>query len=518
MNARTHHGEHAFSAVEAELAKLPGLPQSLVYFDDYAGERRSIESPAAQHVWRLQADGKDTPLDFSAFPGPARDLLKHWAAWALTRKTPATLRIYQAANMRVLEKHGPDLFTLALHAHPHELRDSWHSTVLPAHTHPLELVGLKSLFHFVAAMGLGQFRPEHADFIGTLRLPKRDKYAKIRTGEVFLSITEEGRIVEYLDSVIAQVSAGSGDVPPDDIRDACVLALSYEHAFRPSQIAKLRRSDVRTYRSEDEQVLSVHATFWAAKQRWNSTPRPLARAIKRDWVPLFTNFIRVRDARPGSFTSSDGRLVPDSFFGLSPDDVTKLIRSKTAELLGPARCANVLRHTGAQRMADAGASQEELAEFLGQSSLESGLVYYESSPAQAALLNNALAVSPVYQTIAEVARTRTIDKAALLGLPTNNQVQGCPHGIEIAGIGACELGQSLCAKNPVIACYTCRKFMPVTDCSIHREVLNSLRPIVRLFYGASREESQGAAYMQLSRALEAVQAVVVSLEAEAGSR
>ena len=154
-------------------------------------------------------------------------------------------------------------------------------------------------------------------------------------------------------------------------------------------------------------------------------------------------------------------------------------------------------------MADAGASKEELAEMLGHSSLLTGLIYYDQSPTQAARLNTALALSPVYSAIVEVARTKTIDKAALLKLPGDQQVAGCPHAIPIAGIGACTAGQSLCAKNPVLSCYGCRKFLPVSDAAIHQQVLDGLRPIVRRFFESSRGESGAAApaYGQLARTL-----------------
>jgi hypothetical protein len=214
-----------------------------------------------------------------------------------------------------------------------------------------------------------------------------------------------------------------------------------------------------------------------------------------------------RDAHPEEFRGHGHLIAQDSFFGLSPDAVSQLIGGETEAILGRSRSANELRHTAAQRMADAGATKEELAEFLGHTSLETGLIYFDQSPTQAARLNKALALSPIYTAIVEVARTGTIDKAALLGLPADRQVMGCPHGIPIAGIGACELGQSLCAKNPVLSCYGCRKFMPVADAATHRRVLESLRPVVRFFFDASREEAQMPAYGQLTRTLAAVEEV-----------
>ncbi len=227
---------------------------------------------------------------------------------------------------------------------------------------------------------------------------------------------------------------------------------------------------------------------------------------------MLAAFIEHRDAHHVEFRGNGHSIANDSFFGLSPGSISQLIREKTEAILGRSRSANEIRHTAAQRMADAGAKKEELAEFLGHSSLETGLIYFDQSPTQAARLNKALALSPIYSAIVEVARTGTIDKAALLGLPADRQVMGCPHGIPIAGIGACELGQSLCAKNPVLSCYGCRKFLPVADAGTHRHVLESLRPVVRFFFDASREEAQLPAYGQLTRTLAAVEEVIKSIE------
>jgi hypothetical protein len=162
-------------------------------------------------------------------------------------------------------------------------------------------------------------------------------------------------------------------------------------------------------------------------------------------------------------------------------------------------------------MADAGATKDELAEFLGHTALDTCLVYFEQAPTQVARLNQALARSPIYTAIVEVARTKTIDKDELLRLTGDQQVAGCPHGIPISGIGACTLGVSVCAKNPVLSCYVCRKFIPVADRLVHQHVLDELRPVVEHFCSASKEEGTQPAYSQLARTLAAVESVMGAL-------
>ncbi len=504
-----HRGRAAARSLP-ELEQLPDLPAEFIYFDEFRGEQRKL-APASTDTWSL-VDGDTYTLDFTMFDADLRELLKHWALWALSNATPRTVGLFHWGNRKVFHTLGAEVFLGWLRLHPMRIRAEWHSKILPGFSQAA-VVGLKSLLHFYCERSLGHLRPNHADFIGSFRLPTRDKYAAVRSGTVFLSMHEESQLVDYFDDLNAKIRAGTEGVQADDLRAGSVLLTSYQHAFRPLQIAKLRRQDVHVYPAEADGPV-IHAAFETVKQRWSTPPRALARSFKREWSFMLAAFIQYRDAHPVEFRGNGCSIANDSFFGLSRKSISHLIREKTEGILGRTRSANELRHTAAQRMADAGATKEELAEFLGHSSLETGLIYFDQSPTQAARLNKALALSPIYSAIVEVARTGSIDKAALLGLPADRQVMGCPHGIPIAGIGACELGQSLCAKNPVLSCYGCRKFLPVADAAVHRCVLESLRPVVRFFFDASREEAQMPAYGQLTRTLAAVEEVIKSVEAD----
>ena len=201
------------------------------------------------------------------------------------------------------------------------------------------------------------------------------------------------------------------------------------------------------------------------------------------------------------------------FFGLTPQSVGKKIADLVEEITGERWSATDLRHTAVQRLTDSGASQIVVAEFMTHAVIRTSLVYFDTSPTQALRVNQALAISPIYANVAEIARTRTIDKAALLRLPSDKQIGGIPHGIPIAGIGGCASGQSICTKNPVLSCYVCRKFMPVKDADIHDHVVESLRPIVLDFADASRGNDESPAYTQLRRTLTAAQRVAADIKA-----
>jgi hypothetical protein len=156
--------------------------------------------------------------------------------------------------------------------------------------------------------------------------------------------------------------------------------------------------------------------------------------------------------------------------------------------------ATDLRHTAAQRLVDAGASQDELAEFMGHTDITTGLVYFQTSPNQAERVNRALGISQVYQKVAQIAHDRFISKEEMAGLKGEHQIAGVPHGIPIAGIGGCASGQPACPFNPITSCYGCRKFMPLHELPIHQQVLQDLRGIVVFFNEASRGDANSPAY------------------------
>ena len=81
----------------------------------------------------------------------------------------------------------------------------------------------------------------------------------------------------------------------------------------------------------------------------------------------------------------------------------------------------------------------------------------------------------------------------------------------MAGIGGCDLGQSLCELSPAFSCYTCRKFIPFSDADLHREVLDSFQQVARFFYDESRGERQSLAFMNLRITLTAIQKVIEGL-------
>lgn len=341
----------------------------------------------------------------------------------------------------------------------------------------------------------------------TLPLRSVDKFAGIRTGEVFLSVDEEAVLVSYFDESSQRIIHHPEHVSDTDLISTSILICSFQFGLRPKQIGMLQIRDVRIWNDVGGYHPSAHLTFKMIKQRSSSKALPLTRKVKNDWTPLFVELYE-RNKRLGF----DGA---NKFFQVdSAQAVAQIIVNATSALLPVSRNATELRHTAAQRLVDAGASQEELAEFMGHSDIDSGLVYFQTSPNQAVRVNHALGISEIYQQVAKIAHDRFISYEELSALKGEQQIGAVPHGIPIAGIGGCAIGQPSCPSNPVTACYGCKKFMPIHDAKMHKMVLADFRGIVKFFSESSKGDFNSAAYLQLKRTISSVQSIIAEIEGD----
>lgn len=492
----SYQAVHQPPQVIALLASLPPLPSSVRYYDDFFDTYRSIRHPGALDHWPITTDGETHVIDFSIF-GDLKDLAKHLVFWQLLNLDPTTVALRYHAYRRLPQPWREKILGTMLILKPYEFRELWAKEVVPfaqANTEPL-----KSFLRAICDLNMGTWSPDYQDYVSKLPALTRDKYRTVRTGDCFVPLDQQSLLIDYFDELALHDLATVDD---EELRDACIVAVVFQHAFRPGQIARIKTADVRLYSTG-----AVHFSTLLIKKRSQDRGRRVSRRIKREWCSLFIEYSRRR-----SRTVFQSDVPEDSYFGLTPDGVSRSIIGGTSRVMGEKWTATDLRHTAAQRLVDAGASHIVVSEFLGHSSLGTAGVYIDTSPTQAQRVNQALAISPIYSEVARVARTKTIDKAALFRLPPDKQIGGVPHGIPIAGIGGCSAGQSLCVKNPVLNCYTCRKFMPVSDAAIHRHVAEELRPVVLEFARASRGNIETPAYTQLRRMLTAVEAVVADIE------
>lgn len=484
--------------------QLPALPPLLRYYDDFDDTTRVIHDPSDAAVFALHVNGGVRHLDFSTYEQSYAMLLRHLFAHLLTEDLHvSTVAKYLSA---VKDLSYAEVMALLM-VGPEGCVRRW--MTLRAAEKPIKAYGFaKALLRLLCHYRLGGWSPEYREFLSAaLPYPAQDKYAGVRTGEVFLSVEEEAVIVRHLDETVQAVQAGA-QMGHADLCDAVMLLCAYQFGMRPIQIALLTLRDVRVWQEVGDALPAVHLTFCMVKQRGGALTKPLPRRVKREWAVLPAQLELAH--RAWGHTGGERFCSVDSAW-----EVSKRIAALTERLLDARATATDLRHTAAQRLVDAGANQEELANFLGHADLGTGLVYFDTSPNQAERVNRAMGLSPVYQRVARIAHAQFISAEELSSLKGEQQVAGVPHGVPIAGIGGCSTGQPACPFNPITSCYGCHRFMPVRDVGLHRQVLEGLRGVVRLFHNTSRGEASSPAYVQLQHAISGVQAILTELEDEA---
>jgi len=474
----------------------PHLPSIVRYADDFTEKTHTIADLSADS-WVIYLNGTAKNADFSQYKDNQliKTIIKAFIADLLLRLTPASVH----ARLSGLKLVPIESISDFLEVSPEKVRMLWdqlRAKLLSLYAYE----SLKALLRFAAERGLGHWSPLHLPFIASsLPLPTQEKHTAIRGGDVFLSIDEERKIIVWLNDK----SVAASDLSDTELFDTALIICSYQFAMRPKQIGLLRRRDCRVLRN-DNFARSVHLTFRTIKQRTAETSRtPLIRKVKLEWAPIFYEIYE-----RGVNQNGDSHLLQHK----SAHSVGAKISETLFKILSTERSATELRHSGAMRQVDAGANSEELAEFMGHTSIETGLIYFDTSPSQSERVNQALGISETYQRVVRLGVEKFISADELAALKGEQQIAGVPHGIAITGIGACETGQPLCPFNPVTSCYGCPKFMPINDLSIHEQVLEDFRGVVKLFLNASRNESDSPAFLQLKRTISEVSIVKEQLE------
>lgn len=490
-------------ALKSVLESLPTLPRALRYYDDFDEKFRVISEFQVAHVIELHVNGVKLRLHLHRFPGPYAALQRHLLVFLLGIDLHISTCFHTLAAAAHLDMHEIDKIVAA---GPTQIAASW--MTLRARQLPIQAYRfVKALLRLLCAHRQHGWSKSYLAYISAaLPGPASDKYAGVRSGDVFLTTDEEAIIVRYLDDAADLAGRlGWAGVSHDQLCGAAMVLCCYQFAMRPIQVAQLTLRDVRTWRVLPAGELSVHLTFLMAKQRGRLRHRPMVRRVKQEWAVLFTALL--------AHAASQGREASDRLFNVtSSQEASYRIARCIGHLIGDTACAMDLRHTAAQRLVDAGASHEELAEFLGHSAVQTGLVYFTTSASHAERVNSALGASPVYQRLAKIAHDRFISPEELVQLKGDRQIAGVPHGIPIAGIGGCTSGQPVCPYSPVMSCYGCRKFMPVQDKAMHEHVMASMREVVLFFEKSSRGDTQSPTYLQLRRTIAEVQAVLDELE------
>lgn len=477
------------------IERLPPLPKTIYYEDDYDEVVRSVVADGALDEFSLVISGEKLTVSLRCFTAPLRTLVHHFLLYELQDAAPQSVYCYFAG----LRRFSNELLSKFAVLDPLILRREWVQST--DGYFPDVLMAVKSFLRYLCDLELGGWSLRFRRMVSTLNVPNRDAYAVVRSGDCFLGVDEEAALIRWIDKQVAAVAALS----TKELQRASLVICSYQFGMRPKQLGTLRKRDCEIRVNSEDGHASVYLTFRLLKQKDVQASRfPMQRKIKREWAPVLVATFEKLASEPSSAF----------FFGFQSRSALSeaLITQLDAILPGCGRSAYDLRHSMAQRMVDSGANKEELAAALGHMSLQSGQVYFQTSANQAELVNKALGASEVYQQVAKISADRFISEKELAKLKGEQQIAGVPHGIPIAGIGGCKSGQPACPYNPVTACYGCPKFMPLRDLRLHKQVLTEFRSIVNDFRFASEGDEQSPTYLQLRQTIAEVQGVIQQLE------
>lgn len=477
------------------VARLPTLPKIIVYEDDYNEKMCSVETDNSFESATISDAGSHFKLNFYLFEERVRTLIRFFLLSSLMDYAPASVASFYK-SMRTIPAGIIEEIALL---DPQLFRARW--PALSTGINAEALVAIKRFTAFLCQIGFERWEQKHKSLVSSLPTSRTDIYAVVRSGDCFLAIEEESQLVRWIDQAVI----AKDTLPASELQVASLIVCAYQFGMRPKQLGTLRKRDCEVRWSNEDGLPSVYLTFRMLKQRDPLASRlPLLRKVKREWAPLLAaTFSRLEEQPPSAF-----------FFGFNSRlALSNALIGKLNEILpGMGRVAYDLRHSMAQRMVDAGASQEEIAAALGHTHLTSGLIYFRASANQAERVNKALGLSETYRTVVRIAADGFISTEDLAQLKGEQQIAGVPHGIPIAGIGGCKTGQPSCPYNPVTACYGCPKFMPVRDLALHEQVLNDFRHVVNEFRVAGLGEQESPAYMQLRRTISEIQGVINQIE------
>jgi integrase len=479
---------------------LPALPKILRYYDSFEDRLRSIVGIDKKESVVVFFNGLKANIHFDRFDDKLSFVLKNLFVFMLSEDL--NLKSI-SSNIESLKFVDTNIIINLITCHPTDVANEW-VKIRSENLQPQVYQFLKSLLRMLMAYRIGGWSIDYIHLLKALPMPAKDKYAGLRSGDVFLSVNEEAILVGHIDRVSQDLQESPETIPTEILIEVSMLLFAYQFGMRPLQIAWVRMSDVRLW-NKDEDKSSVHITFRMIKQKSTSKVRPLTRKIKFEWCCIVRELYLRR--QKNNATGKDKLLDAKS-----GQEAGSQIAQLLGKLISGGATATDLRHTAALRLVDAGASKEELAEFLGQSDVNTCLVYFTASANQNERVNKALGISDIYSSVARISRDKYISVDELSRLKDEQQIAGVPHGIPIAGIGGCSSGQPLCPSNPILACYGCHKFMPVHEIGIHEQVLDDFRNIINTFRGASRDEQSSPAFLQLQHTISSVQAIIEEIK------
>jgi hypothetical protein len=217
----------------------------------------------------------------------------------LCRLSPATTAIRFEGLRTIAASQIRQLLT----TNPHDMKAFW-KVLRARYASYTALEAVKSLLRFLCDFQICGWNTDLWIDLSQLALPKVDKFAAVRSGDVFLTVQEEAELVTNVDRFTEVVRRRPAEVSDRQLQSTAMLICSFRFGLRPKQIAMLKMRDVRIRQDATDGSFAVYLTFMMIKQHSADRRLPMTRRINRE--PMRTNLLLPPSSRGFSAVAAPG--------------------------------------------------------------------------------------------------------------------------------------------------------------------------------------------------------------------
>ncbi|MBM7419714.1 MULTISPECIES: site-specific integrase [Chryseobacterium] len=379
------------------------------------------------------------------------------------------------------------------------------TTIIKVFANNKKLITFKKLYEWCYANQIAGFNKETLLFLEEFKYTIKKSYERIYFRETYIKDSIVNKILEELKKNEQNISQFS----LRELQKHIIMRLCWELAPRPSQIYFLNFEDIVVMQNHETKskyyCLNLPMSKKLGKTENGKRSRRISTILGKELELLIAEtkkisssnalFVGIYDNNKRCACHGINRILLEafSFVGLGSID---------------------LRHHLAQAFADEGAPVELLAEILGHNTLIASRAYVTTTPKLAQIKTKALGKMPSYnKTMSMLLTGEIIDMPKI---SNQNWVSGVVGMEYIGSIGICGL-QTVCPKNPIYSCYTCKKFQPFKE-GLHKEVLKALEDYIQLFLdtGISKNDlKNNRVVIQLSDCISGVRDVIKKINGNA---
>ena len=353
--------------------------------------------------------------------------------------------------------------------------------VLSKSSKAMDFFILKSATKTLIRLGLPCFDIDEEDELQRIAAPNvTDPFLRYQEVEDTMPTHFKSLIANRL--VEFSTHEGLQSLSDEELKNLSILGLSFSIGPRPQQFAMMKGLSVKLLAANHKTLLKRYeVSVPLAKQQEVPVDEPKVALSQEIGVIIdeYKKRFAIGDNDPlfpynSDIDSPSSKVIHyalnDALFFIQTDETKEKIRLN--EMHRPIYTAYDFRHNVGHSMAMAGASAEEIAMVLGQTTTVAAQFYIMSTPDLALLKHKSLGQNPVWKDMMGLLLTGyLIDENEWSG----EKVSGMIKGKLIHRIGGCNRTQSKCHLAKVRSCYGCFYFRPFKDLSKHevvREVIS----------------------------------------------